>query len=114
MKVIKLPENGTDFVPYEVDGNIISFNDEEIMMNLKKKERDEEVTIDVVEDWQGGLIFSADGGERYVAQISIPPRQYKEVVKTVEEMGEEKEETVKVPVPFDIDRCILKLYAKEV
>lgn len=50
MKIVKLPENGTNFIDYEVDGNTISFDDGEVMLNLKKKERDYDVMIDLCRD----------------------------------------------------------------
>lgn len=40
MKVIKLPENGTNFVDYEISGKSIDFGDGEMSFRVDKKERD--------------------------------------------------------------------------
>ena len=39
MKVIKLPENGTNFVDYEISGKSIDFGDGEMSFRVDKKER---------------------------------------------------------------------------
>ena len=46
MKVTHLPENGSNFIPYEVLKNNIDFNEGDLMFNVSKKERDYEVVID--------------------------------------------------------------------
>lgn len=105
MKIIHLPENGTQFVEYEIDGNTIDFNDGELTIKLSKKERDEDCMLDIVEDATGGLICSTAGGRKYVAQIFIPARQY--------EITGEGEEATRKAVPFDVDRCVLTLWEME-
>lgn len=115
MKVIKKPENGKKFVPYEVEGTVISFGDEEIMTNLKKKERDDDVIIDVCRDFLGGLTFSAGGADTYVAQILIPARKYTEKeVKNPDYDPEDpsSQEFVieRVPVPFSMKNVTLTLF----
>ena len=47
MKVTHLPEDGKNFIPYEVMGKNIDFNDGDLMFNVSKKERDYEVVIDI-------------------------------------------------------------------
>lgn len=37
MNVTHLPEDGTNFIPYEVMGKIISFNDSELMFDASKR-----------------------------------------------------------------------------
>ena len=109
MKVIKTPETGTKFIDYEIDGNVISFEDGELMLNLKKKERDYEVTIDICKDWMQGLVMGADDAQSYVAQIVIPARQY-----TYEDTGETDENgsaiIEKKAVDFSMDNCTLTLW----
>ena len=41
MKVVYLPEDGTNFIPYEVMGKNIDFNDGDLMFNVSKKERED-------------------------------------------------------------------------
>lgn len=52
MKVVYLPEDGTNFIPYEVMGKNIDFNDGDLMFNVSKKERDYEVVIDICQDYE--------------------------------------------------------------
>ena len=122
MIVTKLPENGKKFIPYSVDGNNIDFNDGDLMFNVSKKERDYDVTIDVCEDYTGGLVMGTESGKRYVAQVIIPAREYTEVEGDNPEYDPAAEDgmtgsekiTRLEPVPFNMDRCELKLWEMEV
>lgn len=120
MKIIKMPEDGKKFVDYEIEKDTIDFRDGELTMKLSKKERDDATTIDIVQDYTGGLITSTAGGERYLAQIYIPPREYteKEVQNPNYPGGEGSSEpemiTEREPVPFSMDRCELRLWEMEV
>lgn len=83
MKVINANEGPK--IPYDVSGNKITFDDE-IMLNLEKKEADADVNIDISTDDFGGLITGI--GRDYVAQIDIPARVYEEIPAEGEEMPE--------------------------
>lgn len=119
MKVIKEPKNGKNFVEYSIRGTKISFNDGEISADLQKKERDDEVKLDVCMDFVGGLIFGANGAKLYVAQIVIPARQYIDTeidnpdYKPEDESSQEKI-TQHEPVPFSMDNVELTLFEQEV
>ena len=67
MKVTHLPENGTNFIPYEVLKNNIDFNDGDLMFNVSKKERDYEVVIDICQDYR-----RPGDGNRRRAEIRCP------------------------------------------
>ena len=110
MQVIHRPENGSNFIEYAVEGNVISFGDEELMINLKKRERDDDVTLDICEDYMGGLVLTPAGARVYVAEIFIPARQYTEE----ETVNEGESVTNRVPVPFSMDNVVLTLYEQEV
>ena len=121
MKVTHLPEDGKNFIPYEVMGKNIDFNDGDLMFNASKKERDYEVVIDICLDYTGGLVMGASEGARYVAQLVIPAREYTET--TTEnpnydpdsEFGTESPTiTTREPVPFSMDECELRLWEVEV
>lgn len=120
IKVIKRPETGTNFIQYETTKKSISFNDEELTINLEKRERDDDVTLDICKDYQGGLTLGTESARAYVAQVSIPARQYTEVEDTEAE-GTEADGTATgagasshlEPVKFDISRCTLYLYEQE-
>lgn len=109
MNVIEVNDGAK--IPYEVNGNKITFDDE-IMLNLEKKEADAEVHIDISTDDYGGLITGV--GRDYVAQIDIPARSYEEIES---EDAENMEGTgsggsvVRVPVPFSMDKVTLSLFA---
>jgi hypothetical protein len=49
--------------------------------------------------------MGTSAGDKYVAELFIPARQYVE-----EGEGEDRQ---LVPVPFDIDRCILTLWEED-
>ena len=117
MKVIEMNEGVK--IPYEVNGNKITFNDE-IMLNLEKKEADADVHIDISTDDFGGLITGI--GRDYVAQIDIPARAYEEIESEDAENAEGTDNTgdspamsggntIRVPVPFSMDRVALSLFA---
>lgn len=118
LKVTKMPEEGTRFIPYEVEGNVINFNDGDMMFNVAKKEKDYDITIDVCMDYNGNLVNGTTGGRWYVAQLIIPARQYTE--KEVDnpdynpEDGSPERLIQREPVPFSIDNCELKLFEMEV
>lgn len=120
MKIIHLPENGTNFIPYEVLNNNIDFNDGDLMFNISKKERDYEVVIDICRDYTGGLVMGAADGQKYVAQVIIPLREYAETEKENPAYRPDSEEgtesptiTGREPVPFSIDNCELRLWEVE-
>lgn len=122
MKVTYLPEDGKKFIPYEVMGKIVSFNDGDLMFDVSKKERDYEVVIDICQDYTGGLVMGAAEGERYVAQLVVPAREYTETTEknpnynpeTEMESMESSTITTRDAVPFDIDKCELRLWEMEV
>jgi hypothetical protein len=123
IKVVKRPETGTNFIQYETTKKSISFNDEELAINLEKRERDDDVTLDICKDYQGGLTLGTESARAYVAQVFIPARQYTEVEDTVAEDTETATGTAEArtsgtgshlePVKFDISRCTLYLYEQE-
>ena len=121
MKVTHLPEDGTNFIPYKVMGKIISFNDGDLMFDASKKERDYEVVIDICQDYTGALVMGASSGEIYVAQLVVPAREYIETESENPDYNPESEEgtesqtiTSREPVPFDIEKCELRLWEMEV
>ena len=122
MKVTYLPEEGKKFIPYEVMGKIVSFNDGDLIFDVSKKERDYEVVIDICQDYTGGLVMGASQGERYVAQLVVPAREYIETTSENPDYDPEAEDgsmesstiTTREPVPFDIEKCELRLWEMEV
>ena len=121
MKVTYLPEDGKNFIPYEITGKIVSFNDGDLMFDVSKKERDYEVVIDICQDYTGGLVMGTLEGQRYVAQLVVPAREYTETEKENPRYNPEAEEETmeaptyidRQPVPFDIEKCELRLWEME-
>lgn len=116
MNVIE--KNEGNKIPYEITDKVITFNDD-LTISLAKREQDWPVHIDICLDADEQLVIGAAAGRAYVAEIDIPTREYIETVDetaTVEEeeiegaMGNRSNVT-REPVPFDIDRCTLSLWA---
>lgn len=98
-------------IEYETTSKSIVFGDDDLSINLKNREKDEKVVIDICTDTNGELTMGTAAGLKYVAQVEIPARQY------TEEAGEPDEDgnptTAQVAVPFDIDNCTLYLWGME-
>lgn len=125
MVVKHYPEEDGNFLVWEAIKNNLSLNDGEMIVNLEKKERDDEVQLDVCTDYTNGLVMGTGNGDRYVAQVIIPAREYTEReednpdYRTLSE-GEDasngtqsKTRIVKEPVPFSMDRCTIILWKME-
>jgi hypothetical protein len=99
-------------IPYVIDGNKISFNDE-IMLNLESRERDYDMHIDICKDVDGCLTTGVVPGATtdYVAQIDIPAREYDFVANGTDEEGNPVE--APMPLPFNMGKCTLTLWGLE-
>lgn len=111
MKVIEVNEGPK--VSYEVDKTRVTFNDE-LMLNLVKYEQDDDVHIDICADKNGNL--STATAFRYVAQIEIPARRYREVETENPDYNPENEDSRKTivkkeAISFSLDNVTLKLYS---
>ena len=106
-------------IPYEVSKNKICFDDD-LTINLAKREEDRDVHIDVCYDTDGELVLGAAAGRSYVAEIDIPARQYTqpEPVEPEATEGEDTEGTARMssstpaePIPFSMNNVTLTLWA---
>lgn len=110
IKVVEVNEGAK--IPYEVSATKITFGeDEELTVNCKSRERDNEVTLDICKDTEGGLTVGVNTTAReYVAQVTIPAREYEEV-----DTGEKDENDNPIierrALPFDMTKCTLSLWA---
>lgn len=100
--------NEGQYVDYEVDGTRLFFGDDELMINCKKYQGDEERTIDIVKTRRNTLAVGADSGFMYIAQVVIPARQYD--YKTVKN-DDETETVERTAKNLNMDDVVLKLYA---
>lgn len=118
-EVIKTPGK---HVEYETTAKSIVFGDDDLSINLKNRERDDKVLIDVCTDNSGELTMGTAAGLSYAAQVEIPARQYTEEEQENPDYDPEAEEgagtasktvTVRTPVPFNIDNCTIYLWGME-
>ena len=72
--MIIVEKNPGQKIDYEVNKTKITFDDD-LTLNLAKREEDYAVHIDVCFDEDGALCIGAAAGRSYVAQIDIPPRR---------------------------------------
>lgn len=114
MKIVNKNE-GTK-IPYEVMGNKICFDDD-LTINLAKREENDAVHIDVCFDDDRNLVIGAAAGRLYVAEIDIPAREWVEVeledenAENMENVGTAMKSFSREPVPFDISKVTLSLWA---
>ncbi len=94
-------------IDYEIQNTAtkkkITFDDD-LTINLAKREQDWPVHIDVCYDEDEELVLGTAAGRAYVAEIDIPARQY---------TPGETEEDPPTPIPLDLDTVTLSLWAIE-
>ena len=83
--------------------------DDDLTINLAKREQDWPVHIDICYDGDGELVIGTAAGRAYVAEIDIPAREY--IYPEPEEEGGETDPPT--PVPLDLDKVTLSLWAIE-
>ncbi len=110
--MIIVEKNEGQKIDYEIQNTAtkkkITFDDD-LTINLIKREEDWAVHIDVCFDADGNLVLGTAAGRAYVAEIDIPAREYTEVPDPEGEEGATKLE----PVPLDLDKVTLSLWAVE-
>lgn len=112
MKVVE--KNEGKKIPYEVTGTKVCFDDD-LTINLAKRQEDWAVHIDVLTDAYGALVVGSTTGDYYIAQIDIPAREYTDVAEKVEPVTEGGPDTeIKhTPKPLNMDDVTLTLWALE-
>lgn len=95
-------------IEYEVNGTKVCFDDD-LTINLAKRQEDYDVHIDVCFDKDKNLVIGTAAGRAYVAEIDIPAREYIEH----EPAAEDEEAEPPTPVPLDMDNVTLSLWAIE-
>jgi hypothetical protein len=94
-------------IGYEVSGTTLWIGDT-IAINLAKYQIDTEVTKDICVDEVGNLVMGL--GKNYVAQVTIPAKEY-DYVQEENEDGETQ--TVQKEKDFDVSKCTLTLWSIE-
>lgn len=110
--MIVIDKNEGKKIPYSVlpDDKSVCFDDD-LTINLAKREKDWDEHIDVCFDYEGNLVIGAAAGRLYVAELDIPARRYTTEYVPDPEGGQDQE--ILKPVPFDIDLVTLSLWAIE-
>ena len=107
--MIIVEKNVGEKIEYEVKNTAtkktICFDDD-LTINLVKREQDWAVHIDICSDADGDLVIGTAAGRAYVAEIDIPAREYTEEVDP-----EDPEQTIRTPVPLNLDKVTLSLWA---
>ncbi len=110
--MIIVEKNEGPKIDYEIQNTAtkkkITFDDD-LTINLVKREEDWPVHIDVCFDADGCLVIGTAAGRAYVAEIDIPAREY--IYPEPGDEGEEQEPPT--PVPLDLDKVTLSLWAVE-
>lgn len=100
-------------IPYEVMGKKVCFDDD-LTINLAKREQDDAVHIDICYDADDELVIGAAAGRSYVAEIDIPARRYEEVENPDYDPNDpQSQQYILTPVPLDMDTVTLTLWAIE-
>ena len=115
-------------IPYSVRTTKVTFDDD-LTINLAKREQDWPVHIDICTDTDGELVIGAAVGRMYVAEIDIPARRYEIVpIDNDESQGEEPSQEEpsegdepfppepseeRIPIPLDMNLVTLSLWAIE-
>ena len=105
--MIVVEKNQGPKIPYEVTGKKICFDDD-LTINLAKRQEDWPVHIDVCYDEDQCLVIGTAAGRAYVAEIDVPAREYE-----YHEAGEGEEPEPPTPVPLDMDKVTLSLWSIE-
>jgi len=95
--IVKEKNEGTK-IAYKVNGNLITFgDDQDLTLNLKKYERAEESQIDITMNVDGMILVGTGQDGYFIAQITIPAKEYVEGVLQ----------------DFSIDKCTLDLWSTD-
>ena len=109
--MIVIEKNVGPKIDYEIQNTAtrkrITFDDD-LTINLAKRQEDWPVHIDVCYDEDGALVIGAAAGRRYVAELDIPAREYEQG-----EASGDDDTPPAVPVPLDLDTVTLSLWAIE-
>lgn len=117
--MIVIEKNEGVKIGYEVRKTSVCLDDD-LTINLAKRQKDWPVHIDVCSDEDGALVIGAESGRFYVAQFDIPAIEYEypeaeENAEPIEEGAEgmHSEQPAPVAKPLDMDKVTMTLWALE-
>lgn len=119
--MIIVEKNTGEKIAYTQSGTVVSFGGGELSLNCASYQRDWGVHLDVCANADGNLVIGTESGQKYVAQLDIPAREYiypeqPETAVTDTENGDEgamgrTETEPPVPVALDMEKVTLSLWA---
>lgn len=74
--MIVIEKNEGEKIPYTQNGTVISFADGRLSLDCALYQKDWGVHLDVCENSDGNLVMGTESGQKYVAQLDIPAREY--------------------------------------
>jgi hypothetical protein len=106
MQVFKVSE-GSKFAKYALNEKNKKLTIEGIVIELEKVTLEDcKNVLNITRNQDGSCVLGLDGKAGYVADIEIPPRQYR-----YETTGEgEDAKTEKKAIPLDLNTVVLKLW----
>lgn len=107
--MIIIEKNEGAKIPFEQIGTKIIFDDD-LMLNLAKRQLDEPVHIDICYNKARALTIGTDDAWAYVAELDIPAMEYEEV--DTEDTGDSMTDSIeRTPLPLDMEKVVLTLWA---
>lgn len=74
--MIVIEKNEGEKIPYTQSGTVVSFADGRLSLDCALYQKDWGVHLDVCENTDGNLVIGTESGQKYVAQLDIPAREY--------------------------------------
>lgn len=129
--MIVIEKNEGEKIPYTQNGTVVSFADGRLSLDCALYQKDWGVHLDVCENADGNLVIGTESGQKYVAQLDIPAREYLypepaetapaisadpagldgEETETAAAEPEHTETEPPVPLPLDMEKVTLSLWA---
>lgn len=126
--MIVIEKNEGEKIPYTQNGTVVSFAGGRLSLDCALYQKDWDVHLDVCENADGNLVMGTESGQKYIAQLDIPAREYlyPEPAETAPAIpadldGEETETAAVEPehteteppvaLPLDMEKVTLSLWA---
>lgn len=126
--MIVVEKNEGAKIPYTQNETVVSFADGRLSLDCALYQKDWDVHLDVCENADGNLVMGTESGQKYIAQLDIPAREYlypepaetapaipadldDEETETVAVEPEHTETEPPVALPLDMEKVTLSLWA---
>lgn len=113
--MIIVEQNTGPKIGYEVFNKSVCLDDD-LTINLAKRQKDWPVHIDVCSDEDGALVIGAESGRYYVAQFDIPATEYEEAEPSEQAESDNEghsEASERIAKTLDMDKVTMTLWALE-